>query len=210
MQEDDFVVPLADRHVEVAHRGQPRRQLCELVEVRGEEDLGAHGAIVQVFHDRPGDGQPVERRGPAPDFVQQHEAPRRDVVEDRRRLDHLHEKRRLAARQVVLRADAREHAVDHADARRARGHPGAHLRQEHDVTGLAQIDGLPRHVRPGEDDDARVGVERDIVGRDRLARARLEHRMAALDDLERVSGIDHGSHVPAHVRDLPQPRDDVQ
>ena len=78
------------------------------------------------------------------------------------------------------------------------------------MTGLAQIDGLPRHVRPGEDDDARVGVERDIVGRDRLARARLEHRMAALDDLERVSGIDHGPHVAAHVRDLRQPRDDVQ
>ena len=63
---------------------------------------------------------------------------------------------RLPAAQVVLRADAREEAVDHADPRLARGHERAHLRQDHDVAGLPQVDGLPGHVRTGEDHDARV------------------------------------------------------
>ena len=117
---------------------------------------------------------------PRPDLVEQHQAARREVVEDRRRLHHLDQERRLAAREVVLRAHAREDAVDQADARRARGHERAHLGEHDEVAGLAEVDRLAGHVRAGEDHDARLVVERQVVGRHRLPGARLQHRMAAL------------------------------
>src|SRR5439155_5697051 len=90
-------------------------------EVRRDADLRAPPLLVERLDDGPGDGEPVEGRGTPPDLVEEHEAPRRDVVEDRGGLDHLDQERALAAGEVVLGADAREDPVDHADPRFARG-----------------------------------------------------------------------------------------
>ena len=190
--------------MEVAHAAEPAGQLRQLVEVGGEEDLGAAGTIVQLLHHRPRDGQAVEGGGAAADLVQQHQATRREVVQDRRRLHHLDQERRLAAREVVLRAHAGEDPIDQPQPRRAGRHERAHLGQHDDVAGLAEVDRLARHVGPGQDHDAGVVVEREVVGRHRLAGARLQHRMAALDDLQRAVGHDHGAHVAAR-RGPPRP-----
>ena len=76
VEEHDLVVPLAHRHVEVAHPAQPAGELRQLVEVRREQHLGTCVArrAMEGFDDGPGDGQAVERRRSAPDFVEQHEA----------------------------------------------------------------------------------------------------------------------------------------
>ena len=210
MQEDDLVVPLAHGDVEVAHAAQPAGQLRELVEMGREEHLRSRGAIVQLLDDRPRDGQPVERGGPAADLVEQHEAARREVVEDRRRFDHLHEERRLAAGEVVLGADAREDPVDQADRRRARRHERAHLGQHHDVADLAQVDRLAGHVGTGQDHHTRLVVEAQIVGSYWQPRARLQHWMAALDDLEHAAGFDARPHVATAVGDLGERRRHVE
>ena len=167
-------------------------------------------AVVQGLHYGPGDREAVEGRRAPPDLVEQHQAARRDVVQDRRGLHHLDQERALAPREVVLRADAREHAVEDADPGFARRDEGAHLRHDHDVGRLAQIDRLPRHVRPGEDDDPRVTVEGQVIRCHRGAGARLEHGMPALDDRERVAAIDQRPHVAARVRHLGQRREHVE
>ena len=201
VQEDDLVVPLAYGDVEVSDGRQPIGQLGQLVEVRREEHL-ASGALVQRLDDGPRDGEAVERRCPATDLVEEHEAPRRDVVEDGRRLHHLDEERALAAPEVVLGADPCEQAIDEAQARLASRNEGAHLGEDHQVARLAQVDRFPRHVRSSEDDNPCLGVEREVVGRDRLRRARLQHGMAAVHDLDAIARVDDGPHMAAKVRDL--------
>ena len=53
------------------------------------------------FRRRPCDGQTIVGAGTAPDFVEQHQAPRRHIIQDARRLVHLLHEGRLARRDVV-------------------------------------------------------------------------------------------------------------
>ena len=56
--------------------------------------------------------QSVEGAGAAADFVHEHQAPGRGVIEDIGRLGHFEHEGRAAAREIVGRADAGEYAID--------------------------------------------------------------------------------------------------
>src|SRR4029450_10328646 len=73
-QEDDAVLPLARRDVQVADAGDVGREVDELVVVRGEDRLGRGVATGEVLGDGPGDREAVEGGGAAADLVQQHQA----------------------------------------------------------------------------------------------------------------------------------------
>ena len=75
---------------------------------------------------------------------------------------------------------------------RCRRHPGADLGQEHDQRGLPQPGALAAHVRPGDDRLPRsLAAEMAVVGDERLAaEMRLDHRVAAGDDLQDVALVD--------------------
>ena len=73
---------LPHRDVQVAGVGQALGELHQLVIVGGEHGL-APDLVVEVLGDRPRDGHTIVGRGAAPDFIEQHEAPGRGVVEDR-------------------------------------------------------------------------------------------------------------------------------
>src|SRR5262244_4332266 len=105
----------------VADTRQGPGERGQLVVVGGEEHLGAAASLVELLRHGPRDGEPIEGGGAAPDLVEEDQAALRGVVEDARRLYHLHEEGALAARQIVLRAHTGEDAVDHPDAGGARG-----------------------------------------------------------------------------------------
>ncbi len=122
-------------------------------------------------------------------------------MEDARGLDHLHEKGALAAGDIVLGAHAREDAVHQPDARGGGGDEAPHLGQDYQERGLAHEHALPAHVRPGEDDDlGAVGVEADVIGRERARPRRLDDGMAAPGDLEHPALVHHGAHPAAEMR----------
>ena len=126
------------------------------------------------------------------------------VVEDVGDLAHLDHEGGLAAGEVVLGADAREDAVDDADAGRGRGHEGAHLGHEHEQRGLADVGALAGHVRAGDERDPALAVEHGVVRDEALAasRACLDHGMARVAQLERPVLEDLGPHVVAAGGDL--------
>ncbi len=80
----------------------------------GEERPRPH-AMDEVLHHRAGDGDAVVRARAAPDFIEDDQRARRRVAEDRGGLHHLDEEGARACREVVLRADAGEDAIDEAD-----------------------------------------------------------------------------------------------
>ena len=128
-QEDHLALLLGHGDVIRPHARQDARDLDQLMVVRGEERLRAAArVVVQILHDGAGDGQPVIGAGATPDLVQDHQAARRRVMQDVRRLDHLDHERALPGGEVVLRADAREDAVHQPDARRLRRDERADLR----------------------------------------------------------------------------------
>ena len=137
VQEHDVALPFLDPHGGVEHPRQLCRQRGQFVIMRGKQRAAAV-VLMQMFDRGPGDRQAVERRGAAPDLVEDDERAFAGLVQDCRGLDHLHHEGGTATRQIVRRADAREQAVDDADPRPARRHEAADLRQQRDQRVLAQ------------------------------------------------------------------------
>ena len=185
-------------------------ELRELVVVGREDRLAAH-AVVQMLGHRPGDRHAVVGRRATSYLVEQDEAAVGGAAQDGAGLAHLHHERGVAAPQCVARADAGEHAVHHADACSVGRHERTHLRHQHGETGLAQHGGLAGHVGAGEQDDARGGVEMDVVG-DELARRQhaLDHRMPGTRELERHPRVHIRAHVALAHRRLRKSRKDVE
>ena len=131
---------------------------------------------------------------------------RRGVAEDVGHLAHLDHERALPGGEIVGRADAREHAVDHADDGALGRDERAHLRHEHDERSLAHIRGFTGHVRPGHDGDAVVRVVEERVVRDKetvLLRL-LDNGVTPLADIEHAREIDLGADVVVFHRRLRQ------
>ena len=211
VQEDDLVAPLAHGHALVADARVALGQVGELVVVGGEEGAGADLGV-DVLDDGPGQGQAVEGRGAAADLVQDDEGAFGGVVEDVRDLDHLDHEGRGAAADVVARADPGENAVDHADASLGGRHEGADLGQENDQRGLADVGGLARHVRAGQERD-RLLLEAQlaVVGHEGLAGGReLDDRVAAVGDADLLALVDLGGHVAVVGGPLGEAGQDVQ
>ena len=97
--------------------------------MRGEQCLGAD-VTMDVLDHGPGEREAVISGGPAADFVQHDQAARRGGVQDHRGLGHLHHERGTAAREIIRRADAREHAIDDRNQRGFGRHERTHLRQD--------------------------------------------------------------------------------
>ena len=133
---------------------------------------------------RPGQRDAVVGAGAAADLVEDHQAARRRVVEDVRRLGHLHHERALAAAQLVAGADAREDAVGQADRRLlapARSCPSGPSASAAPTWRMNVT--FAGHVRPGDEPEQcrRPAPSVDVVGHERPRRQRLvEDRMPAV------------------------------
>ena len=160
---------------------------------------------------RPRNRQPVVGASAAPYLVQYHQGPRRGVIENGRRLQHLDHERRLARREVVLKPDAREDPVDDADGCRLGGNEAADLRHQRDDRNLTDESRLARHVRTGKHDDLLVAGGKSDVVRHELPRLDhvLDDRMPSLRDSDRVSLVQLGPHVPLPLGNLRQGREGV-
>ena len=173
--------------------------------MRGEKRLGAgRGVVVKVFDHRPSDRNAVVGRRAAADFVEQHDAAVRNVIEDAGRFEHLDHEGRLALRNVVRSPDARENLVHIADMGRLRGYVRTHLGHQNDQRGLAQQRRLTRHVGSGDHHNLLLlVVEHHVVGDVLLPHGhqRLDHRMAALTDVDALAVVQHGTHVAAFAGD---------
>ena len=209
-QEDDIVARLSYRDVQVPHGRELIAQLGELVVVRCADPLRAD-AFVQVLGDRPRDGHPVVGGGAAPDLVEEHEAPLGGPMDDRRGLAHLDHEGGLAARQVVRGAHAGEDAVADTEPRAGRRHERPDLGHELDQADLAQHCTLPGHVGPGQDHDASLFVQLEVVGNELLARHhRLDDRVPPRHDTKSEPRGNLGTDVATLLGHLGQRGQHVQ
>ena len=153
-EEDDLVVPLADGDVVVAQARHPRGEFGQLVVVRSEEGLRTD-LVVEVLDDAPREREAVEGARAAPNLIEDDEAAGGGVVEDVRRLAHLHHERALPPREVVARADAGKDAVHEIHARGRGGEEAAGVREQSEQRDLADVSGFARHVWAGDQGDLR-------------------------------------------------------
>ena len=112
------------------------------------------------------------------------------VVDDVRRFVHLHHEGRLAAREIVVRADPGENAIDQADLRARRRDEAADLRHQDDQRHLPDVGRFPGHVWSGDDGQAELfAIELGVVRHKFFfGQILIEHRMAPVldDEPERI------------------------
>ena len=202
-QENDLVVPFADGDIEVEDAGARAFEVGEFVVV-GREKRPAVDRVVEKFGDAPCDRESVECRCAAADFVEDDEAAGGGIVEDVGGLVHLDHERGLAAREVVVGADAGEDSVSQAGAHRLRGHVASHLGEQNEKRDLAEVGGFSGHVRSSEDREScpllsQVGV---VWNKPLTSRLLVEHRMASLLNVQDRRLLDFRAAVSVQPRGL--------
>ncbi len=203
--------------VAVANPWEPVGQIRQVVVVGGEDGRRPQ-FVVEELDCRTGDRVAVGRRRAPAHLVEEDERAFGRVVEDRSELRHLPHERRLPARDVVTRADAREHPVDDRQPGGLGGDETARLCQHDRHRDLAHVGGLPAHVRPREERD--TPPREPGVVRDELRLRPFDHRVAAALEQEpvvcgsppaRLSWVEHGRPRVVPVDgDRRQPRERVQ
>ena len=201
MQQDKIALPFARADMverkRVQRFGKPRQLM-----IMGCEQTAAPVHLVDRLDHRPGEREPVIGRGAAPDLVENHEALRGRLREDRRGLDHLDHEGRSPARQIVARPHAAEQSVDQPEGRGACRYEGACLREHDDQSVLAQEGRFTAHIGAG-DKPKPVGFgQRHIIGDEAFAafrQRRLDHRMSPAPYVEaRFVGDVRPAPVVAH------------
>ncbi len=167
--------------------GKPRQLM-----IMGGEQAAAGNVVMDRLHHGPGDRQPVIGAGAAPDFIQDHEAVRGRLRQDRRRLDHFDHEGRSATRQIVGGADPAEQPVDQTQPGSGGRHEAARLRQYRDQRVLAQKGGFAAHIGAGDEPQPRVRPQGAIIRHKAFAapgKGVFDHRVAPARHLEhRVIG----------------------
>ena len=213
VQEDHVALPFLDAHGVAGQARQLAGQHGQLVIVGGEQRAAAVD-VVQMLHAGPGDGQAVEGRRAAPDLVQDDQRAVAGLVQDGRRLHHLHHEGRAAARQIVGRTHAAVEPVHHPDVRALRRHETAHLGQHGDQRVLAQEGRFTGHVRAGQQPQPVVRSEVAVVGDEGPGVAgvqhRLHHRVTPALDREGEAAVHHRPAVAPLRRQLGQRGGDVE
>ena len=153
MEEHDVAVPFLHPYGGVEQPFEFSGERGEFVKMGREQGARAID-LMQVLDRRPGNRQPVEGCGPAPDLVEDDKGALAGLIEDRGGLHHLHHEGRAPAGKIVGGPDPREQAVDDADARLLRRHEAPHLGEHRDQRVLAQVSRLARHVGAGDEIDA--------------------------------------------------------
>ena len=163
--------------------------------------------VVEKFRHAPGNGKSVEGRRAASDLIENDQAAFGGVVHDVGCLVHLHHEGRLTARQVVVRPDPRENAIDQADFGARGRHKTSDLRHQHNQSHLPNVGRFPRHIRPGHDGQSQVfavqvGVVRNKFFLDQIL---IQHRVTAIFDDKAKGLIQRWPAVMEKSRRLRQP-----
>ena len=172
--------------------------------MRGKERARAQaGVVVDVLDHRPGNREAVVGACAAADFVQYEQAAVGGVVQNVGCFHHFHHKGGLAAMNLVARTETREDAIHHADLRRVGGHKGAHLRQQHNQRGLAQVGALAAHVGSGDDLDGAFGAQMRVVGHEgTFGHPEFHHGVASAHNLDGRPLVHLRTHVATLQRHL--------
>ena len=102
-QEGDASAGLLHRDVKILDPRKLLGQLGQFEIMSGEQRLGAH-LVMQIFHRRPGDREPIVSGGAAANLIKDHETALGSVVQDIRCLTHLDHEGGLASRQIIAGA----------------------------------------------------------------------------------------------------------
>ena len=211
MHEDDLVLPLADRNVQVLDARERLFEIGQLVVVRGKQ-RAATDVVVQVFDNTPGDRNAVVGARTAADFVQNHQAAFGGVIKNPRRLGHLDHEGALAARQLVAGSDASKDAIRNPDRRLTGRYEAAGLSHQGNERHLPDISALARHIGTGDDQyQALVATGGRAVRHERAFRlGHVEHRVTAIHNVEHRLFDQPWSAVPALPGNLGQRREHVE
>src|SRR5262245_1308220 len=111
VEEDNLVFILLHQHVVVPKVRQRFGKLGQFVVV-GREERSAADGIMQEFGDGPGQAHAIVGAGAPANFVEDHQALRRGIVEYVRGFGHFHHESALAAIEFIAGADTSEEAID--------------------------------------------------------------------------------------------------
>ena len=129
-KEDHLVIHLLHRDIVVLDAREVLLHLVQLMIMCGKKRTGlCLGMLMQVFHNSPGNTDTIVGGSAAPQLIEEHQRLRSNVVQDIRRLSHLHHKRGFTQRNVIRCPYPCENLVHQTDSRALCGHKTTDLGQ---------------------------------------------------------------------------------
>ena len=113
-EENHLLAHFLHCNVEILHTGEGLLHIVEFVIVGGEKGLCPLTVFVDVLHYGPGYGHSVVSGGSTADFIQQHQGPGRNIMQNHSRLQHLDHKGGLPSGYVVRCTHPGENLVETA------------------------------------------------------------------------------------------------
>ena len=192
-QENDVLPHLLDRYIEITNPAERLFHFVQFVVMGCEQSLCLHPwMLMDVFHDRPGDGDTVVSTRTAAQFVEKDQAPVGEVVQDACCFRHLHHKGRFPGGDIVGSPYPGEYLVDVTNAGSLCRHIRANLGQQDDQCSLAEQCRLTCHIWPCNHDDLLFRIiQGQVVGDVLLPHRQLlfNNRMPSSLDLQQVAVV---------------------
>ena len=178
--------------------------------MRSKQRLGTK--LTQVLGNSPRDAKAIVGRCPTPDFIEDDQAPFRCVVENLGSLSHLHHKRRLTTREVIVCTNASKNAIHNSDMRCIRRNKRTNLRKQHNQRNLSQDRGLTSGIRTGDHMHRLFGVENRVIRDEALdSPGKLfNHRMPPSRDRNDIPVIHNRPAPPVIHRELCERSCDIE
>ena len=197
VEEDDLFAHLLHRYVEIDDRGDLIGKAREFLVVCGKKRLCFDPCGKFLGHG-PRDGDPIEGARATPHLIEDDQTMCGRTVENRRRLKHLHHKRAHAFNEHVAGSHTGEDAIDDGQDGLACWDERADLGQKTNQRCLAQVDRLPRHVRPGEDHEVLSLLQHQVVWHELFHL--FDDRMPTGADYDRVLCSESRPHISISFR----------
>ena len=213
-QEDNFIIHLLNGNIVVLDTLEALLHFVQFMVVRSKQcTCFGFRMLMDMLHNRPGDRNTVVGRCTSSQLIKEHQAARRQVIQDICCLIHLYHKCRFSNRNIIAGTHTSEYLIHQANMRTLSRYEATDLCQQRYQSRLPQQCRLTSHIRTGNDNDLlRTAIQHHIIGNIFFPYRKLllNNRMASLANIQYIVIFNNRTYIVILTRHIGKGKQAVQ